>query len=105
MTAETDERLRSGLPATFEGRIRSSQVFRIGPNAEVQRDGAFMKRSEADRGGRCGSQSNSGKPRCLDMGRLLRLGDFETMSRYHRSADDVPEKLSIPHWSWDGLQG
>jgi hemoglobin len=27
-----------------------------------------------------------------------------TMSRYHRSADDVPEGLSIPRWSWDGLQ-
>lgn len=26
-----------------------------------------------------------------------------TMSRYHRSADDVPDRLSIPHWSWDGL--
>jgi hemoglobin len=27
-----------------------------------------------------------------------------TMSRYHRSADDVPEGLSIPRWSWDGPQ-
>ena len=27
-----------------------------------------------------------------------------TMSRYHHSADDVPDGLSIPHWSWDGLQ-
>ncbi len=26
-----------------------------------------------------------------------------TMSRYHRSADDVPEGLAIPHWSWAGL--
>jgi hemoglobin len=26
-----------------------------------------------------------------------------TMSRYHRSADDVPSGLSIPRWSWDGL--
>jgi hemoglobin len=26
-----------------------------------------------------------------------------TMSRYHRSAEDVPDGLSIPHWSWDGL--
>ena len=26
-----------------------------------------------------------------------------TMSRYDRSADDVPEGLRIPHWSWDGL--
>jgi hemoglobin len=27
-----------------------------------------------------------------------------TMSRYHDSADDVPAGLSIPRWSWDGLQ-
>jgi hemoglobin len=27
-----------------------------------------------------------------------------TMARYHRSAEDVPNGLSIPRWSWDGLQ-
>lgn len=27
-----------------------------------------------------------------------------TMARYHRSADEVPSGLAIPHWSWDGLQ-
>jgi hemoglobin len=27
-----------------------------------------------------------------------------TMSRYHRSPDDVPDGLQLPHWSWDGLQ-
>jgi hemoglobin len=27
-----------------------------------------------------------------------------TLSRYHHSADDVPSGLSIPRWSWDGLQ-
>lgn len=27
-----------------------------------------------------------------------------TMARYHQSADDVPNGLSIPHWSWDGLE-
>ena len=26
-----------------------------------------------------------------------------TMARYHESADDVPEGLTIPHWSWQGL--
>jgi hemoglobin len=25
-----------------------------------------------------------------------------TMSRYHGSADDVPDGLPIPHWSWGG---
>ncbi len=27
-----------------------------------------------------------------------------TMSRYHDSADKVPDGLRIPRWSWDGLQ-
>jgi hemoglobin len=26
-----------------------------------------------------------------------------TMAKYHESADDVPENLGIPHWSWQGL--
>jgi hemoglobin len=26
------------------------------------------------------------------------------MARYHESADDVPEGLTIPRWSWNGLQ-
>jgi hemoglobin len=26
-----------------------------------------------------------------------------SMSAYQDSADDVPEGLSIPRWSWDGL--
>lgn len=28
-----------------------------------------------------------------------------TMSRYHRSESDVPDGLTIPHWSWNGLVG
>jgi hemoglobin len=27
-----------------------------------------------------------------------------TMARYSESADDVPDGLTIPRWSWDGLQ-
>jgi hemoglobin len=49
----------------------------------------------------------------LDGNELLRtvLHDYfawattTTMSRYHRSADDVPDGLQIPRWSWDGLVG
>ena len=26
-----------------------------------------------------------------------------TMARYHDSADDVPDGLDLPKWSWDGL--
>jgi hemoglobin len=28
-----------------------------------------------------------------------------TMSRYHRSAEDVPDGLELPHWSWHGPVG
>jgi hemoglobin len=27
-----------------------------------------------------------------------------TMSRFHESADEVPDGMTIPRWSWDGLQ-
>ena len=27
-----------------------------------------------------------------------------TMARYHDSAEDVPDDLALPRWSWDGLQ-
>jgi len=27
-----------------------------------------------------------------------------TMAGHHESADDVPQAMSIPQWSWDGLQ-
>jgi hemoglobin len=27
-----------------------------------------------------------------------------TMARYHESADDVPDGLRIPRWSWEGQQ-
>jgi hemoglobin len=27
-----------------------------------------------------------------------------TMARYHESADEVPQGLKIPRWSWDGLE-
>lgn len=28
-----------------------------------------------------------------------------TMAQFPHSADDVPDDLRIPRWSWDGLQG
>jgi hemoglobin len=28
-----------------------------------------------------------------------------TMACYHRSADDVPDALRLPRWSWEGLVG
>ena len=34
----------------------------------------------------------------------FRWATTTTMSRYHHSADDVPDGLRIPMWSWDGIQ-
>ncbi len=34
----------------------------------------------------------------------FRWATTTSMTRYHRSADDVPDGLDLPHWSWDGLQ-
>jgi hemoglobin len=31
-------------------------------------------------------------------------GTSTHLTRYHGSAGDVPEGMSIPRWSWDGLQ-
>ena len=31
-------------------------------------------------------------------------GRRRPLTRYHESADDVPDGLRIPRWSWDGLQ-
>jgi hemoglobin len=27
------------------------------------------------------------------------------MARYHDSAGDIPDGMTIPQWLWDGLQG
>ena len=34
----------------------------------------------------------------------LEWATMTTMSRYHDSADDVPDGLPLPRWSWGGLQ-
>ena len=45
----------------------------------------------------------------LDERTRVTLSDYfawsttHTMSAYHASADDVPDGLPLPHWSWDGL--
>jgi hemoglobin len=48
-----------------------------------------------------------GMPRGDRLGEVLHRyfawATINTMGRYHRSAEDVPEDLRIPRWSWDGL--
>jgi hemoglobin len=49
-----------------------------------------------------------GIPAASDLGRALHdyfaWATTTTMARYHHSADDVPAGLTIPRWSWTGLQ-
>lgn len=47
-------------------------------------------------------------PAQSDLGRALHdyfaWATTTTMARYHHTKDDVPAGMTIPHWSWDGLQ-
>jgi hemoglobin len=47
-------------------------------------------------------------PANSDLGRALHdyfaWATTTTMARYHRSKDDVPAGMTVPRWSWSGLQ-
>jgi hemoglobin len=65
---------------------------------------------EMDRRGiACFSQAleDVGIPPDAELGQVLHRyfawATTTTMARYHESADDVPDGLKMPHWSWDGL--
>lgn len=92
-----------GGPAAYSGHLGDeTSVVRIhsgnGPHEEMDRRAILcFDQALADVG--------------LDRDERLRrvLHDYfswaatTTMARYHDSADDVPDGLSIPHWSWEGL--
>jgi hemoglobin len=92
-----------GGPARYSGCYGDeTSVVRIhsgnGPHEEVDRRAIACFDQAMDDAG-------------LDAARLRQvLHDYfawattTTMSRYHDSADEVPSDLSIPRWSWDGLQ-
>jgi hemoglobin len=93
-----------GGPTTYTGRYGDeTTVMRIhsgnGPHEEMdQRAIACFDRALDDVGftadGRLGPVLHD----------YFAWATTTTMSRYHDSADDVPEGLSIARWSWDGLQ-
>ncbi|SDR76458.1 group II truncated hemoglobin [Actinopolymorpha singaporensis] len=57
----------------------------------------------------CFDQALADIGRATDNHLRQRLHDYfawattTAMARYHHSADDVPDGLSIPRWSWNGL--
>jgi hemoglobin len=93
-----------GGPTSYSGAYGDeSSVVRLhsgnGPHAEMDRraiacfDGALTDVGLAD--------DDPVRPVLHD---YFAWATTTTMSRYHRSADDVPDGLRIPCWSWDGLQ-
>lgn len=45
----------------------------------------------------------SGRPVARTLHDYFEWATWTTMNRYHGSADDVPDGLQIPRWSWTGL--
>lgn len=92
-----------GGPATYSGRHGSeTSVVRMhsgnGPHEDMdQRAIACFDQAMAD----------IGVARDQRLWRALHdyfaWATTTTMARYHHSADDVPDGLEIPKWSWDGL--
>jgi hemoglobin len=93
-----------GHPASYTGRYGSeTSVVRIhsgnGEHAEMdQRAITCFDQAMADIGldpaGRLGQVLHD----------YFAWATTTTMARYHESAEDVPEGMSIPQWSWDGPQ-
>jgi hemoglobin len=93
-----------GGPAIYSGAYGDeTSVMRIhsgnGPHEEMDRRAiACFDQALADVG------LNPAEPLGQVLHDYFAWATTTTMSRYHDSADDVPEGLSIPRWSWDGLQ-
>ena len=94
-----------GGPATYSDTYGDeTSVVRIhsgnGIHEEMDQPGDRLFRPGS---GRC-------RPRPGDSRLARALHDYfawattTTMARYHESADDVPDGLSIPRWSWDGRE-
>jgi hemoglobin len=92
-----------GGPAAYGGRLGDeSSVVRMhsgnGPHPEMDRRAIeCFDQALADTG-------LDGAPLGPVLHDYFAWATTTTMARYHASADDVPAGMSIPRWSWDGLQ-
>ena len=93
-----------GGPATYSGTYGDeTSVVRIhsgnGPHEEMDRRAiACFDQALGDAG------LKAAEPLWQVLHDYFTWATTTAMSRYHGSADDVPEGLIIPRWSWDGLQ-
>jgi hemoglobin len=93
-----------GGPSGYSGTYGDeTSVVRIhsgnGPHEEMDRRAiACFDQAMQDAG------LDSGAPLWQVLHDYFAWATTNTMSRYHESADDVPEGMTIPRWSWDGLQ-
>ena len=62
----------------------------------------ILRRQEGGDGGDVGGLAGDDRVRAV-LHDYFAWATTTTMAHYHRSADDVPDGLQIPHWSWDGL--
>lgn len=91
-----------GGPATFSDRYGDeTSVVRMhsgnGPHEEMDRRAiACFDRALADVG------LDVAGPAGPALHAYFAWATTTTMARYHDSADDVPEGMTIPRWSWDG---
>jgi len=93
-----------GGPATFSSRLGDqSAVVRMhsgnGPHQEMDRRAVACFDLAMDDVGLTGED-----PVRTVLHDYFAWATQTSMSEFHRSADDVPADLPIPHWSWDGLQ-
>jgi hemoglobin len=93
-----------GGPATYSGNYGDeTSVVRIhsgnGPHEEMDRRAIACFDQALDDIG-----LGAGEPCRQVLHDYFAWATTTTMSRYHESADAVPESLTIPRWSWDGLQ-
>ena len=92
-----------GPPAYASTYGNETSVVRIhsgnGPHEEMDRRAiACFDQAMQDAG------LDPGGPLCQVLHDYFAWATTTTMSRYHESADEVPDGMSLPRWSWDGLQ-
>ena len=77
------------------------------PSYEARREAAAAMGARRELGPEYEAQIAAGLAERVELARALHdyfaWATTTTMDRYPGSAEDVPDGLTIPRWSWDGL--